>query len=301
MAWWMFVDGDLDEWLGFPETVLADGTARWWDYRQTSPPAWQDAGLTLQTAWDGLHLCLGLKVSDDVLVRDSGDAFWRDDEIEVWVDGNNDGQTWSALYDHHYTFNTDGHVTDRGSETDLAVAMQEVPGGWNVEVCAPRSHLPPGALVEGSEIGFSFGYRDDDDGGSWEDRLLWEGDEWNNATARSYGTILLGPPIDEITPTPTATPTAPPTATSTPTSLPAHTPSASPSPTGTNTPTTTPTATEPTTVTATPTATNTPTSLPTLTPSATPSPTGTNTPTITPTPTATPCRERSWLPLVLNG
>jgi len=274
------LDGDLSEWAGIPETILDAGTAGWHDYRGGPPPTWQDASLVLQVTWDSQHLYFGLHANDDVLVRDSGDEFSKDDEIEIWLDGNLDGHTWS-IYDHQYTFNTDGKVTDKGKEpSGLDVQMQTVPGGWNVEVAVPRDHLPSGTLAEGGEIGFTFGYRDDDDGGTWDVRLLWEGDEWNNTTAEHYGTLVLGglPPTPTPTPTATETPTVTPTATETPT--------ATPTPTETPTPTSTPT--------------DTPTAIPTATPTA--MPTLTSTPTATPTPTATttPALRRCWLPLVMK-
>ena len=260
------LDGDLGEWSAVPETILSQETARWWDYRGGAAPTWEDASLILQAMWDGDHLYFGLHVNDDLLVRDSGTNFWWDDEIEIWLDGWGDGDTWDD-YDHQYTFNTDGKVTDKGKEpSGLDVEMQTVPGGWNVEVAVPRDHLPSGTLVEGGEIGFTFGYRDDDDGGNWDVLLLWEGDDQNNETAEHYGTLVLG----GLPPTPTPTPTA------------------------TETPTVTPTATE------TPTATPTPTDTPTATPTA--MPTLTSTPTATPTPTATttPALRRCWLPLVMK-
>jgi len=244
------LDGDLSEWSAAPETVLAQGTARWWDYRGGAAPTWEDASLILQAMWDGDHLYFGLHANDDVLVRDS-DEIWLDDEIEIWLDGNLDGDTWS-IYDHQYTFNTDGKKTDKGNTTDLLREMQTVPGGWNVEVAVPASHLPPGKLEEGNEIRFTFGYRDDDDGGSWEHRFVWEGDDQNNNTAVHYGYLLLG----ELSPTPT--PTVTPTATDTPT------PTATPSPTPTDTPTPTRTPT------ATPTPAHTPTATPTSTPAGEP-------------------------------
>ena len=231
------LDGDLSEWAAIPETILSQGTARWYDYRGGPPPTWQDASLVLQATWDDDHLYFGLQANDDVLVRDSGDYIWEDDEIEIWVDGNKDGLTHSAVYDHQYTFNTDEKVTDKGKEpSGLDVAMQTVPGGWNVEVAVPRSHLPSGTLVEGGEIGFTFGYRDDDDGGNWDIRLLWEGDQLNNTTAVHYGTLLLGglppTPTPTATATPTSTPTATPTSTATPTATPTSTETPTPTPTG---------------------------------------------------------------------
>ena len=290
------LDGDLSEWAELPETTLDISTARWYDYWEGAPPTpWEDASLVMRSMWDGNHLYFGLHVNDDALVRDSGGTFWRDDEIEIWVDGNGDGETSHYLYDHQYTFNHDGLVTDKGDSTNLQVAMQVVSGGWNVEVAVPASHLPAGTLAEGNEIRFTFGYRDDDDGENWDVRFVWEGDDQNNATADHYGSLLLdGDDPPSATDTPTPTPTSTPTSTPTDTPTPTHTPTATPTYTPTDTPTRTPTPIPTPTHTPTPTSTDTPTPTPTSTPTSTPTdtPTPTHTPTATPTytPTDTPTR-----------
>ena len=286
------LDGDLSEWSAIPQAILAHSTARYYDYRGGPPPSWQDASLILQTMWDSGHLYFGLHANDDILVRDSGDKFWWDDYILIWIDGNGDGQMQSAHYDHQYSFVNDGLVRDWGNPMDLEAAMQTVEGGWNVEAAVPASHLPPGKLAEGNQIRFTFAYCDDDDGGSWDSCMEWEGYGQNNSTAVHYGYLLLGGPAPTLTPTITPTASATPTVTSTatPSATATTTPTARPTttPTPTSTPTRTPTATPSATATTTPTAT--PTNTPTRMPTATPSATATTTPTATPTPTNTPTR-----------
>jgi len=232
------LDGNLGEWSAVPETILAAGSARWWYYTDGHAPDWQDASATLRAMWDSNALYFGLHVNDDVLVRDSGSQIWRDDEIEIWIDGDGDGDDIYSTYDHQYTINTDGTVTDKTLITDVLSATLQVTGGWNVEVAVPASHLPSGTLSEGNTIRFTFGYRDDDDGDTWDHRFVWEGDDQNNNTAHHYGTLQLqsGPdtPTATATETPTATPT--PTPTETPTATPSPTPALTPSPTPTATP-----------------------------------------------------------------
>jgi len=192
-------NGDLSEWAAIPETMLSQRTARWYDYRGGPPPTWQDASLALQVTWDSQHLYFGLHVNDDVLVRDS-EPIWEDDEIEIWIDGDGDGDDVYSTYDHQYTINTDGTVTDKTMVTDLQATVLQVAGGWNVEVAVPASHLPPGKLAEGGAIRFTFGYRDDDDGGTWDQRFVWEGDNQNNDRADLYGYLDLqpGPTSDQM-------------------------------------------------------------------------------------------------------
>ena len=241
------LDGELGEWAGVPEAVLSQFSAVWWDYRGQAPPDVDDASLVLQAMWDDDYLYFGLQVRDDALVRDSVNIWW-DDEIEIWLDGDADGDTDSA-FDHQYTFNTDGTVTDSTNPTDLTVQIQQVTGGWIVEAAVPADHLPVGALVGGGSLPLTFGYRDDDDGGTWDQRLLWAGDDDNNNRADHYGTLLLGLAEPTATPTSTApateTPTATATASATPTATSTPSPTATPSstPTASPTPSPTPTAT----------------------------------------------------------
>ena len=252
------LDGDLSEWSAVPETILSQATARWVNPVGTVP-AWEDASLVLQAMWDSDHLYFGLHANDDALMRDSGDNYWRDDMIVIWVDGDGDGEQL-GLYDHQYAILTDGLVKDWNQPTDLQVVTQTVTGGWDVEVAVPAAHFPADTLVEGNQIRFTFAYSDDDDGGTWDSWMEWEGYGDNNSTAVDYGYLLLG----ELSPTPT--PTVTPTATDTPT----PTPTPSPTPTDTPTPTHTPTATPSPTPTNTATPVHTPTATPTSTPAGEP-------------------------------
>ena len=111
--------------------------------------------------------------------------------------------------------------------------MQAVGDGWQVEAAIPASHFTLGPLTEGDQLRFTFGYTDDDDGGTWDYHLSWEGGPNNNVDAAEYGFLDFGAAAPSATPTntPTATPTDFPTAT------PTNTPTAMPTPTATPTPT----------------------------------------------------------------
>jgi hypothetical protein len=177
------LDGDLGDWPDIPETALTSDTARWGDYRGGSAPTWQDAALALQAMWDADNVYFGIHVSDDTLVRDSGDSPWLDDMITIWVDRDDDGQQSGWPHDHQYFILTDGLVRDWNQPTDVQVGMQVVEGGWDVEVAVPASEFEENALFQGSRIHFTFGYTDDDDGGTWDSHMEWEGYGQNNVTA----------------------------------------------------------------------------------------------------------------------
>ena len=161
----------------------------------------------------------------------------------------------------------------------IQAAAIAVPGGWNVEVRIPHTHLLGlyQLLYAGRTITFDIGLRDDDDGGDWESYMVRAG---TGTSYQARGVLRLD--SNNIVPIP------PPTSTPTMTPAPTQTPTRTASPTFT--PTVTPTRTA--TPTRTPTATSTfvPSSTPTVTASA----------TSTSTPTATPRVLHRYLPLMLR-
>jgi cell division septation protein DedD len=182
---------------------------------------------------------------------------------------------------HQYTVNSDGRVTDfgvPGAPIPVEAMALEVPGGWNVEMRIPATHLfgTNMPLTAGKTIAFDLGLHDDDDGGNWDSHMIWAGDSTNSQA----GGLLRLDSIIAPTPAPTQTPTATPTATATP------------SPTATPTATATPTPSSTTTPTRTATATATPTATATSTP--------TDAPTATATPTVTPVVRYRYLPLIIR-
>lgn len=271
------IDGDLSDW-GLRTPVVLDKDSA--DTVARAVPEIADSSADLWAAWDGQALYFAVHVRDDAIVEDSTDV-WRDDEIELAIDGANDGLP-AGSDDHQITVNADGRKTDFGTlpVPQVTAAARPVAGGWDVEVMIPASFLQGGMPVAGKRMGFSLGLHDDDDGDDWDSYLIWEGD--NNASGSGwFGLLRLS---SAPLPPPGSTPTV--TTTSTATATPSRTPTATPtsSPTGTATRTATPTRTP------TATATFAPSSTPTVTASA----------TSTSTTTATPRVLHRYLPLMLR-
>ena len=194
----------------FTWTVLDRGTADYVHWRGDPEPA--DSSAELKTVWDEEYLYFGVRVYDDVLVSDSADV-WRDDSVEIGIDGLNDGIGWRGD-DHQFTFTVDGRVTDYGQLVPgVIAATAPFSRGWGLEVMIPVEVLGAGQLVEGKRVGFTFGLHDDDDGGDWDSYMIWESDSTNDS--EGYGVIVLS--VRPVTPTPTgsATPTVTPSVTST--------------------------------------------------------------------------------------
>jgi hypothetical protein len=231
------VDGRLDEWTGAGIEVNATTANRVSNPGSLTGPA--DSSMIVRSRWDESSLYFALEVRDDALIADSGADLWKDDAIEVGVDGENDRLPNSPTGgDHQFTVRYDGAGADRALPMPAGVrwATQIVPGGYLVELAVPGTLLGPAPLTAGRLIGIDFGLNDDDDGGERDNLLVWASQSTYNDSAR-FGTLLL---VGPTTPTPTATFTSVP-ATPTPTRTP--TPTVPPAPTPTPTPTVSPTLT----------------------------------------------------------
>lgn len=167
------LDGDLQEWSTIP-TILLDATTAAYQEGVPPYPSPADASMRLQLAWDDTHLYLAARVFDDSLVNDSGVEVWKDDEIETGFDGNHNLSGPDAN-DHQYTFSPDGRTTDFAIPASLDAAIVTLADGWVVEAAMPLSAFQEEAITPGKIIGFTFGLRDDDDGGTWDQKMIWQG------------------------------------------------------------------------------------------------------------------------------
>jgi len=196
------VDGELSEWVAQPGVRLDAGTADYVYPREV--PDEGDASVILRSGWDERFLYFALEIRDDVLVADS-EEIWRDDSIELGIDGLFDHIGWRGD-DHQFTVNLDGRVADFTQPArGVTVVTGTVSGGWVVEMAIGVDRLGAGPLEVGKEMGFTFGLHDDDDGGDWESYLIWAGDSTNDSSAE-YGHLLLEGALAEPTYTPTALP-----------------------------------------------------------------------------------------------
>jgi hypothetical protein len=93
--------------------------------------------------------------------------------------------------DHQYTIVADGRRADRATATTvITAAVLQYQGGYNVEVAIPMSQLIPGTPVSGTVVGFTVGLHDDDDGGSWDAYLIWQGTSTSTAP-EEFGNLIF--------------------------------------------------------------------------------------------------------------
>jgi hypothetical protein len=183
-------------------------------------------------------------------VTDDPAAPWRDDSLELALDGHHD-HTRNASHDddRQFTITAGGKTFESGSpSTCYRAAAGRWAQGYTIEVALPRACLGEIPVTAGQIVGFNWSLSDDDDGGTADSRLFWLGRgtyaadaEWGQLRDSALVAPFQPLPENTDTPTPTQTqtatltptPTATPTLTGTPTITPGASATATASPTGT--------------------------------------------------------------------
>jgi hypothetical protein len=180
------IDGQLSDWPAAESIQLTRYTA--YSFVGTIDDT-NDLSALIRSGWDDQHVYFAIQVTDDVLVADSTDV-WRDDGVEIGLDGLNDDYAW-GWDDHQYTVVVDGRQADRSTPTsDITSAVYQYDGGYNVEVSIPMSKLISGSPISGTVMGFTIGLHDDDDGGSWDAYLIWQGTN-TSGSPEEFGDLLF--------------------------------------------------------------------------------------------------------------
>ena len=188
------MDGSLNEWPSGEGVVLNRDTAYAFSGRVDSTA---DCSAVIRSGWTQNTLYFAIQVSDDVIVTDSSDV-WRDDGVELGLDGARDLQPW-GVDDHQYTIVADGRVADRAVLTqDITAAVTVRSGGFDIEVAIPMAKLVPGIPISGTVLGFTWAIHDDDDGGNWDAYLIWDGTNTSSMPDEFGSLALTERPEDRI-------------------------------------------------------------------------------------------------------
>lgn len=181
------IDGSLGEWPVGESIELNRSTAYTFVGRIDDS---NDLSSLIRCGWDDTRVYFAIEVTDDVVIGwDSADV-WRDDGVEIGLDGLNDDYAW-GWDDHQYTIVVDGRLADRGTPvSDIAAAVSIRSGGYDIEVAIPMSKLIIGTPISGTVMGFTIGLRDDDDGGSWDAYLIWQGTN-TSTTPEEFGDLVF--------------------------------------------------------------------------------------------------------------
>jgi len=159
--------------------------------------------------WDNTYLYILADVNDDTKINDSENVY-EDDDIEVYIDIDNDKATTYGTNDFQYSFGWDdgttvGVIPSTGATTGITYSAVAKTGGYIVEARIPWTTVQ-GTPTVGQILGIDFMINDDDDAGTRDAKL-----SWNSATDMAYQDASLfgiGQLMDALTPcTPPTEPT----------------------------------------------------------------------------------------------
>lgn len=185
----------------FPNTVKLDGNlddlawqqAPWHlvEHGEGTQPAADDKDASYEFACvaDDKWLYVAFKVSDDTIVSGENVAcdVWKDDSVEIYIDGGNEKKAAYDINDAQITIGVDNIGGDinkpklggcvgvtQGPATGTKVAVVKAAGGWIVEAAVPLKNSgwdikPKDGLI----IGFNTHFNDDDDKGERDGKLIW--------------------------------------------------------------------------------------------------------------------------------
>ncbi|MBN1539068.1 MAG: hypothetical protein JW939_02905 [Candidatus Thermoplasmatota archaeon] len=208
-AYYAFEPPVMDGWIGDMEWQT-EFTANYFDafdgqsFREIYPPEGSDEeftdqadlAITFYLMYDDTFLYFAANVTDQEIVVDSGATFWRDDGVELLLDGAHDmdydqraGDPWPGFEDgttllatvdgsYYYDYsNSTPYERTFGEEQDWFAATRSVPSA-NYSIVEMRIRLDSIASPQpGDNIGFNVGINDDDTGGLSKTALKWTGRE----------------------------------------------------------------------------------------------------------------------------
>ncbi|RKY05608.1 hypothetical protein DRP77_00475 [Candidatus Poribacteria bacterium] len=182
----------------FPVTITLDGKFDDWPSvvpwhkvphdRGTQPaPDDNDASYEFACVADENYLYVAFKVRDDkkVVGEDTGCNVWKDDSVEVYIDGGNEKANSYDANDSQVTIGRDNVGGDpehpklggcvgqlQGPNTGTKAFVVDTDYGWAVEAALPLETWGI-ELRDGLVIGFNTHLNDDDDKGPRDHKLIW--------------------------------------------------------------------------------------------------------------------------------
>ncbi|MBC8375095.1 MAG: T9SS type A sorting domain-containing protein [FCB group bacterium] len=147
--------------------------------------------------YDAENLYLLVEVNDEVLINDSGNGWYMDDVVEVFIDADNSsGGVYDGINDFQFGFRWDDDVIKIGNNsvnntTGIEFVQYATPVGYNLEASFLWSLL--GVSPDNiSMIGFDVAVDDDDNGGDREcavASIFTADNAWHNPSV--FGNVPL--------------------------------------------------------------------------------------------------------------
>ncbi len=148
---------------------------------------------TLRGAWDSQNLYLLFEVTDSSKKSDSGNTFWDDDAVQVYLDPNNSKNSTYQSDDYQFGVRwNDGRVLGSKIPGGLNVAQINTANGYQIEVRIPLNSLGISNPQEGYNLGFDVQVNDDDNGGAREKMMqLFDGTNKASQNPSVLGTVTF--------------------------------------------------------------------------------------------------------------
>jgi endoglucanase len=188
--------------------------------------------------WDNTALYAGVDVTDPVLCN-SNTNWWEDDDVEIYINANNDHSTTYGAGDFEFSKRYGDPVTHEAYSHlgSVTAATYQTGTGYSVEFRIPWSDLgvtPSGSTVIGFDVGID---HNETFGATRDGVLMWNGNSNNWQNTSAFGEAYLNAcATPSNTPTCTFTPSRTGTGTPTPPAPTATATLSAPSPTQTQTP-----------------------------------------------------------------
>ena len=184
------------------------------DNPSTDPPSGTtEPSVDFAATWQALHdedfLYALVTVQDNFLVNDSGDAWWDDDSVELFLDtdlsrateydGQNDHQLIFRVHDEEIYSGPNSRPVPAGTQRRVV----EKAFGYQMVITIPITSLVPSSVGSASgepiQLGLDIQVNDDDDGGARDSKLAWSAavdDAWQNPTL--FGIVELANPSQPL-------------------------------------------------------------------------------------------------------
>jgi hypothetical protein len=120
--------------------------------------------------YDNTHLYLLVDVNDQMKMNDSGESWWEDDVVEIFIDGDNSkSSSYDNVNDFQLAFRYNDVVIHKGSgninTSNITFSQHNKTNGYVVEVQIPWNNM--GITPQNRKnIGLEIAVDDDDNGGS---------------------------------------------------------------------------------------------------------------------------------------
>lgn len=150
-------------------------------------------GTNLSASWTGVwnatNLYIVVKVVDSDKKSDSGDSWYEDDGVEIFIDGNNSkNSSYDGSNDFQWGFVWNstsvraGGSNPSNSTTGITFSIVGTTDGYVLEASIPWTKIGITPTI-GTTIGIDIAINDDDGGGSRDNKISWNAsvdDGWKN-------------------------------------------------------------------------------------------------------------------------